>query len=73
MWYNQGMARKKRKRKPKPTPPDPVQRALDAVERATGEKLSSDPDVPAKPIVDKATGNESEKDQIADDGGSIQE
>lgn len=31
---------KKKQRKPKPPPPDPVQAALDAVEKATGEKLS---------------------------------
>lgn len=42
MWYNQDMAKKKRKDKPESPGPDPVQAALDAVEKATGEKLSGD-------------------------------
>lgn len=44
--YNGCMAKDKPqpKRKPKPPPKDPIQSALDAVERATGEKLAETPD-----------------------------
>ena len=36
------MAKKKRQDEPESAPPDPIQAALDAVEKATGEKLSDD-------------------------------
>ena len=36
------MAKKKREDKPESLLPDPIQAALDAVEKATGEKLSDD-------------------------------